>query len=91
MVTVRVAATNDVVMVNTGDEVAPAATVTEAGTVTPGSLLDRFTTALPWAGPLSVTLFAVVEVPPATDVGDIDTESRATGFTVRLPVLVTPS
>ena len=90
MVMVFVAATADVVIVNTGEDVAPAATVAEGGTVTPGSLLDRFTTTPPaGAAPLSVTLFNVVEAPPTTDVGDSVTESRATGFTVRFAVLVT--
>ena len=89
MVTVSGAATKDVVTVKYGETVAPAATVTEAGMVTPGSLLDRFTTMLPGAGPFSATLFKVVAVPPATDAGNNVTESKATGFTVRLAVLVT--
>ena len=83
------AATDVVVIVNTGEAVAPAATVTEAGTVALGSLLERATLIPPaGAGPFSVTLFAVVEAPPTTDVGDSVTESRATGFTVKFAVFV---
>ncbi len=78
-------------IVKYGETVAPAATLTEAGVVTRGSPLDRFTTTPPaGATPLSVTLFNVVEAPPTTDVGDRVSESRATGFTVRLAVLFTP-
>jgi hypothetical protein len=89
MVTVIGAATNDVVAVKYGETVAPAATVTEAGTLTPGSLLDRVTTTPPaGAGPFRLILFNVVEVPPATVVGDSVKESRATGFTVRFALFV---
>ena len=91
MVTVVVAATADVVMVKFGDEVAPAATVTVAGTPTPGSLLVKFTTTPEGgAAPLNVTLFSVAETPPTTEVGDSATESSTTGFTVKLAVFVTP-
>jgi hypothetical protein len=83
-------ATGEVVIVKTGDVVAPAATVTEAGTPTPGSLL-KFTRMPPaGAGAFNVTLFAVDETPPTTDAGDSVIESRATGLTVRLAVLITP-
>ena len=55
----------------TGDDVAPAATVTEAGTPTPGSLLDKCHDHPPaGAATLRVTLLTVVETPPTTDVGD---------------------
>ena len=91
MVTVTGATTDDVVMVNTGETLVPAATVTEAGTVTLGSLLDRFTTVPPaGAGPFSVTLLAVAATPPAREVGDRVSDSSATGFTVKRAVLVTP-
>src|SRR5579862_3466623 len=91
MVTVRVAATAEVLIVNTAEDVAPAATVTDAGRVRLGSLLKRFTTIPPaGAGPFSVTLFAVAATPPISEVGDRVTDSSATGFTVRMAVLVTP-
>ena len=64
-------ATAVVVIVKTGEVVAPAATVTEGGTVALGSPLVSMTTAPPdGAGPVSVTVFAVVDVPPATEEGD---------------------
>ena len=86
-----VAATTEVLMVNTAELVAPAATVTEAGNVTPGSLLNRFTTTPPaGAGAVSVTLFAVAATPPITDAGDTVTDDNATGVTVSVAVLVTP-
>jgi len=80
-----------VLMVNVGDTDAPAATVTDAGTVVLGSLLVSVTTALPTgAGPLSVTVFNVVAVPPKTDAGDKVTATRLGGTTVSVPVTVTP-
>ena len=91
MVTGVVAETRDVVIVNTGDTLVPAATVTEAGTVTPGTLLDRVTTVSAGAGPLMVTLFAVVETLPITDVGDNATESTFRGLTVRGAVFFAPA
>jgi len=78
-------------MVKTGDVVAPAATVTEAGTPTPGSLLVKFTIIPPaGAGAFKVTLFAVAGTPPTTDAGDSVTETSATGVTVRVAPLLTP-
>ena len=85
------AETSDVVIVNTGDTLVPAATVTEAGTPTPGSLLDRVTTVSTGATALMVTLFNVVEMPPVTDVGDKFTESTFNGLTVRVAVLGAPA
>ena len=86
-----VAETAEVVIVNAGDAVAPAATVTEAGRPTPGSLLVKVTLIPPaGAGPFRFTLFNVVETPPTTDVGERATESSAIGFTVRVAVLLTP-
>jgi len=91
MVTVVVAATADVVMVKFGDEVAPAATVTVAGTPTPGSLLVKFTTAPEGgAGAFNVTLFSVAEAPPTTEAGESVTDTSVTGVTVKLAVFVTP-
>jgi len=84
MVTPVVADTIDVAIVNTGDTLVPAAMVTVAGTVTPGSLLDKLTTVFTGATPLMVTLFAVVETLPITDVGDKVTESTFKGETVRM-------
>jgi hypothetical protein len=90
IVTVAVAETDEVVIVKTGDDVAPAATVTDAGTPTPPSLLDKFTTTPPaGAATLKVTLLRVVEVPPNTEVGD-RTGVAMMGFTVRMDVLLPP-
>lgn len=59
-----------------------AATVTETGTCAAGSLLVRATTSPPaGAGPLRVTL-PVEALPPTTDVGFIDNETRDGGLTV---------
>src|SRR5260370_7432155 len=86
-----VADTDEVVMVKAGDAVAPAATVTEAGGTTPGSLLVNATLTPPaGAGPFRLTLFNVVETPPTTNVGERATETREMGFTVRVAVLLTP-
>ena len=88
--TMVVAVTVEVAIVNAGDVVAPAATVTVAGTVTPGPA-DRFTTAPPTgAGALRIILLKLVELPPTTDVGERATEYNPTGLTVRLALLVTP-
>jgi hypothetical protein len=83
--------TSEVVIVNTGDTLVPAATVTEAGTVTLGSLLDSVTTASTGAMPLIVSLFAVVETLPVIDVGDKVTETKFSGVTVSVAVLVAPA
>ena len=68
----------------------PCATVTDAGTVAAGSLLDRATTRPPdGAGPVNVTV--ACEVLPATRlVGFRVRELNAAGVTVRVAVLVTP-
>ena len=80
-----------VVIVNAGDTVVPPATVTEAGTVVLGSLLVSVTTAPPaGAGPFSVTVFAVVEVPPSTDAGDNVTVEAVSGPTVKVAGTLTP-
>jgi hypothetical protein len=79
-----------VVIVKTGDAVAPAATVTEAGTATPGSLLVKLTSAPPaGAGPFRLIVFDVVATPPTTEAGE-RTGVFTSGFTVRLAVLVVP-
>ena len=91
MVTVVFAATVPVVIVKVGDAVAPAAIVTEAGTVTLELLLLSATMTPPaGAGPFIVTLFALVETPPLTEAGESRTELRLGGVTVKFAVLVTP-
>ena len=91
MATVARAATDDVAMVNSGETLVPAATVTEAGTVALGSLLERLTLMPPaGAGPFRLTLFNVLETPPTKDAGERVTEDKATGFTVKIAVLVVP-
>jgi hypothetical protein len=73
--------------------VLPAATVTEAGRVADGSLLDKDTeTPLAGAAPLKVTV-PEEDVPLATLVGFSATDVRATlagGVTVSATVLLTP-
>jgi hypothetical protein len=90
IVTGVVAETADVVIVKTGDAVAPAATVTEAGTPTLVSLADKLTRMPPaGAGAFRVTLFAVDETPPTNEVGD-STGVAKNGFTIRVAVLLAP-
>jgi hypothetical protein len=91
MVTGVAELTELVLMVNTGETEAPAATVTEAGTVAAALLLVSVTTAPPaGAGPLSVTVFKVVDAPPKTDDGDKVTNDGLGGCKVKLPITVTP-
>jgi hypothetical protein len=91
IVTGVLAATAEVPIVKAGDTVAPAATVTEAGTVAAGLLLDSVTTA-PAAGaaPLSVTVFPVTDVPPWTEAEDKVRADGLGGCTVRVAVAVMP-
>jgi hypothetical protein len=88
MVTGSLAATAVVAIVNVGEVVAPAPTVTEAGSVTPGSLLERFTT-IPLEGalPFSTTV-PVVDAPPVTELAATFKNDNAGGCTVRIAVLV---
>ena len=82
--------TAEVVIVNVA-LVAPAATVTLAGTwAADVLLLVRVTTAPPdGAGPVKVTV-TVDEVPPITELGLRLTEVSAAAVTVRVAVFVTP-
>ena len=73
---------DDVVTVNAGETFVPAATVTDAGTVTPGSLLDKLTTASIGATPFMVTLLAVVLAPPMADEGDRVTNVGVNGVSI---------
>jgi hypothetical protein len=69
--------------------VLPAATVTDAGTVTALLLLTSATESPPvGAALLSVTVPVAVPVPPKTEPGEIDTELMTTGLTVSDAVLL---
>jgi hypothetical protein len=76
MVTGRLAPTGVVVMTKVGDTVWPADTVTVAGSVTLGLLLERVTMTPPaGAGCVRVTeLEPVIPDPPRTDVGERPTD-----------------
>jgi len=78
-------------MVKYGEVLAPAATVTLAGTeATAGfELLSETTTPLGPAGPVRVTLLEAVETPPATLEGERLSADRAIGFTVKVADLLT--
>ena len=69
-------------------DVAPAATVTLAGTVVDGSLLVSGTTAPPPGAALASVTVAVAEAPPNTDVGVTDTAERTSGITVSVALFV---
>ena len=70
--------------------VAPAATVTDAGTVALVELELKVTAMPPeGAAPLSVTV-PVELVPPRTDVGETERETRDGGLTVNVAVLDVP-
>ncbi len=70
---------------------APAATVTFAGTVATAVLLLDSDTAMPPVGAIPVNCTVPVEeLPPATDVGFSANADNAGGFTVRVAVLVSP-
>jgi hypothetical protein len=75
---------------------APAGTVTVAGTVAAARLLDaKFTTSAVGVTALSVMVAVEFARPPRTDVGlsvkVLNVTDATTGFTVRVVVLLTPS
>jgi len=92
MVTALAADTGEVVMENIDEVLDPAETVTDAGTVTPGSLLLRSTVMPPLgAGPFSVILlFPLTVTPPTTEVGDSETAEIASGTIVNRALLLAP-
>jgi len=90
MVTVVAAATLVVVMLNFAD-VAPAGTVTVAGTLADTSELLNVTAApVDGAGPVRYTVLAEDGVPPARTVGERASDDSVTGFTVRVAGIVMP-
>jgi hypothetical protein len=83
IVTAVFVATVAVVIVNDGDTVVPAATSTVDGTVVLESLLLSVTNAPPvGAGAVRVTVLAVVDPPPTTEVDDRFTAETAGADTV---------
>ena len=92
MVALAFAVTLVVVMVKAEDTVAPAGTVTDAGTAAAELLLARLTTIPPvGAGLDRVTVFWVVLLPPATCLGDNVSRVSLGCVTVRAASLVMPS
>jgi hypothetical protein len=76
-----------VVIVNGGETEEPSAIVTEEGTCANPELLERVTTTPPvGAGPLSVMVLLVVEMPPAMADGERITAETVTGTTVTVAV-----
>ena len=72
-------------------DVAPAETVTLAGTDADADELCSVTLAPPaGAGPFRITVFAVVLLPPVMEVGDRTTDESAGASSVNVAVLLTP-
>ncbi len=92
MVTCVEAATGDVEMLNTGEDVAPAGTRTEAGTVASVVLEELKLTVTPEgpAGPSRFTRFAVVVPPPQCSPATALRKYSAAGRSVRFSDLVDP-
>ena len=93
MVAEAAADTDFVVIVNV-PVVAPAAIVTEAGTVAEVLLLDRVILAPPVGAAAVRAIVPVADVPPVTLPGLTVKEERAAaaaGVTVTVPVLLTPA
>jgi hypothetical protein len=83
--------TADVVMLKLGETLAPAATFTEGGTVTPAVLLVSVTTAPPaGAKPFSATKFPLPLMPPTMGFGVRFNSDMTGASTVSVAVLVTP-
>lgn len=80
-------ATPDVVTPNVA-VVAPAATVTELGTVTDELFADKLTTVPPVGAGTSNVTVPVGLLPPTIDVGETLTDDRPPGLTVKVPVTV---
>ena len=92
IVTGAEAATGVVAMVKSGDVVAPGGTVIDGcGDATEGFELESVTTSPPaGAGPPSVTVFPVVDVPPATLDGERVMAERPTGSTLSVALWAMP-
>jgi hypothetical protein len=71
-------------------EVAPAAIVTFAGTLSGPELLKTTTAPPAGAGPVNVTLLAADAFPPTMELGDSVTAERVAGTTVAVADLLTP-
>ena len=82
------AVTAEVIIGKVAEVVAPAATVTEAGTAATLALeLDKVTTAPPGgAGALKATVFAEVTLPPTIAAGERLTAETPSGFTLSTAV-----
>ncbi len=84
------AVTADVVILNEGETVCPAATVTVPGTVAAALLLPSVTTApLAGAGPFKVTV-AAMGLPPTTAFGVKVTAETSSGVSVKVELTVDP-
>src|SRR3954453_2813145 len=90
MVTAVTVVTGCVVMAKLA-VVAPAATVTDAGTAPAALLLARVTTAPPAGATVASVTVPVLPIPPRTAVGfSVNVFSAAGGLTIRVDVLVDP-